>query len=150
MDLANALHEEAGRDLFQDNPPHAEAQRVEHLVLLERAREQDDLSGGLVLLQLAQDLEPVLAWHVDVEDQDVGAVAADGGEGFLAVHAASDHLEVGLQLEEARQPVEHDRMVVGQDETDGHATRSPAGRGGGCRGGRHSGSSGSPASRPGT
>src|SRR3989449_10727253 len=117
MDLADALHEEAGRGLFQHNPPHAEAQRVEHLVLLERAREQDDLSGGLVILHLAQDIEPVLAWHVDVEDQDVGAVAADGGEGFLAVHAASAHLEVGLQLGEARQPAQHDRMVRSEEHT---------------------------------
>src|SRR2546425_12819683 len=97
-----------------------------HLVLLERACEQDDLRAGLVLLQLAQDLEPILARHVDVEDQDVGAVAAHGGHSLLAIHAANDDLEVGLQLVKTRPPLDNECMECSQDLTERTASHSRA------------------------
>ena len=56
--------------------------------------------------------------HVEVEDQDVGLVAADVADRGLDVAGLGDHLEVVLGVEQQAQGAADDRMVVGEHDRD--------------------------------
>jgi hypothetical protein len=128
--LADTFHQQARRHLFQDDAANAEPYGFEHLFFRQRRREDHD--AGLVrqALELPQDREAVLAWHPDVENQDIRLQPHDLGSDLLAPKAAPDHLEVLLQTEELLQPVEDDRVIIGKEEANRHVRRpslEPAG-----------------------
>src|SRR4029077_2427236 len=82
--------------------------------------------------------------HVDVEDQDLGAVPVDVAAGRIRVPGLGDHLDVGLALEHEAQGAADDGVVIRKNYGDrlgrflprfghGRTLARPAGAGGTLR-----------------
>ena len=59
-----------------------------------------------------------------------GSQPQDLGHDLFAAEAAAEHLEVFLQPEQLLQPVQDDRVVIGQEQADRHVRRQSAAEGG--------------------
>src|SRR5215510_12065817 len=69
-------------------------------------------------LHLAEDGQAVLAGQSQVEDEDVGFLRLHGGQAVLPGATARENREAGV-LEQSRDPIEDDRMGIGDDDDDG-------------------------------
>jgi hypothetical protein len=78
----------------------------------------EDMRGVRVRGKMASRLEPVHVRHADVEQHDVGSPLAGEGKRLDAVAGLGDHLDVLLRLEDHAEPAAHERLVVGDENTD--------------------------------
>ena len=120
----DAPDQRLGPRLLEHDPADAEADRLEQPVLVQLAGEDDRARARGFLGDAPQDLHPAEPRHAQVEDQDVGTVLPGRPQRRLPVRATRRHLHVRLLPEKAGERVEHERVVVGENETDGHV-RSP-------------------------
>ena len=97
-------------------------------MLLEGCRQQHHAGGKLRLLQLPEHVEAVHAGHADVQHEDVGIVLPHGPHGLLARAAPGQHGEILLGLQQALQPIEDERMIVGEYQGDRHVSDPPRAR----------------------
>ena len=58
--------------------------------------------------------------HSDVEQADVGAQLERQADCLAPVGGRADHFDVGLGVEQHRQPGAHDGLVVGDEDPDAH------------------------------
>ena len=147
VDLSHALDHHLRRQLLEHHAAHAEAERFDDFFFLQYGREQHHPRRRLLPVQLSKDGEPFVAGHVDVEDQHVRAMGAHGGQALRASHTACHHLKVRLEAKQILQPVEDDRVIVGQYNADRHATRPSDRLAAWPRAGRRQALNGSPACR---
>ena len=88
--------------------------------------------------------------HLDVEQGHVGVVLEDGGYDGVTGADLGDHLEVGLEGEQRGQRAADQRLVVGEQEPDGHGTHHGQREAGGELPGDHGGADvGGPLAQPG-
>src|SRR5262249_9004742 len=116
-----ALAEEAAR---------AGPQRLEDvLVDLERG-EDEDVYAGEVLIggDESRRGEPVEVGHPDVHQYDVGARLPGKLHRLPAGGRLADHLEIGCRVDEYRETLAYQRLVVGEEYPDGHAVPPGTGR----------------------
>ena len=74
----------------------------------------------MFLLHLLEDVEPRTSRHRHVEQYDVPRVATDLIEGIITVSRLSDNEYVRIIAEDLLQSLADNRMVVGDQHTDGH------------------------------
>ena len=63
---------------------------------------------------------PSMLGHPDVEQADVGPQLAGERHRLAPVGGLADHLDVGLGVEDHRQPGADELLVVGDEHADGH------------------------------
>ena len=69
----------------------------------------------------AQDAESAAAGHAEIEDQArrAGAARTASIVASVSVHVATTS-KTGVTVEQAQQALQHDRMIVGDDESNRH------------------------------
>src|SRR6516164_7458473 len=77
------------------------------------------------LRQMRQHLETRHAWHLDVEEHQVGLVLLDGGKCFAAVGTLRDDLEVGLVAQPDLDAASREHLVIDDERADLHAPTPP-------------------------
>ena len=120
VDLAQALDQQPRRHLLEHHPLDPQADRLDDVVLVEARGQEHHPRRRALGVELPQHRQAVLAAHAEVEQQEVGPQLAHRLERLVAVDAARHHLELRLQAEELLEPVEEDRVVVGEDDADAH------------------------------
>ena len=65
-------------------------------------------------------MQPVHLGHRHVHDDDVRVGLLDQGDGVQAVAGLAGDLQVGVVLEDAAEALADQRVVVDQDDADGH------------------------------
>ena len=69
-------------------------------------------------------LDPIELGHADVHQHDVGLELADLLDGVEPVGRLANHLEVVLRVEDHAEAGAHQRLVVGDQQSDAQATLS--------------------------
>ncbi len=121
MDLADARDERLGRQLLEDDGVCPDSHGVDHVGLIGRGREDEHARREALALDAAEDLEGPVA--IQVQHQHVRLMPPDGIQGAVDVGTHLEHGAVGLPLEHLRQAAEGERMLAGQDQTDGPRRR---------------------------
>ena len=67
------------------------------------------------------DVETAAAGHLDVEEEKVCGCGLQAGDGFFAVSAFSDDVDVGVVRQEEFEALTCKRLIVGDDGFEGHA-----------------------------
>src|SRR5437773_2661832 len=114
---ANAPEQQFRRRLFQHHAPRPKLDGLGHLGLLDRRRQHHG-AGARHRPDLAQGLEPRLAGHIQIQQEQVGLQPAHALDGLDAVASLSDDAEVGLGLEQPPQTVAKDGMVVSKQDAN--------------------------------
>jgi len=65
-----------------------------------------------------EDFEAVDAGHFDVEEDEVGVEALEGGEPRFAAGSSGDDLDGGLRLENHAQQAAHDGRVIDKEDAN--------------------------------
>jgi hypothetical protein len=118
--VSHGLQELSRGGLFQNDPADAKPYRLEDLFVGDLGGEQNHPRRDALAMDLAQHLDSIAPGHADVEHQDRGPRPAYRGERFLAVATACHHLDVVRRGEEMYEPVEDDRVIVGDDDARRH------------------------------
>ena len=74
----------------------------------------------LLLHHLHRRVQPVHLGHGHVHDDDIRVGLLDQRHGVQAVAGFADDLQVRVVLENAAEPLADQRVVVDQDDADGH------------------------------
>ena len=128
MHLADALDQQFGRGLFENNSGSSQLHGLDELVLVVGSGEHDD--AGLVLgdLQALQGGEAVEAGHLQIEQEDVGLVLLENVEHLAPVLRLRHDFEIFFEGEQTAETVAEDGMVVRYHDADlGLHGRSHAG-----------------------
>ena len=113
---------ELGRGgVLDDEPGRTGLQRAAQVARPAERRDDQHLGVGGHAPDLGGRGDAVEPGHLDVEQGDVGVVLEDGRYDGVAAADLGDHLEVGLEAEQRGQRATDQRLVVGQQEPDGHA-----------------------------
>jgi len=84
----------------------------------------EDDGGALLGGEFLNDLEAVGAGHLDVEEDDVGCVVFDGGEGFGAAAAFTDDFDGGVAAQKRAEAFASEGFVVDDEEAElGHGEK---------------------------
>jgi hypothetical protein len=112
VDFADALDQQRYRHFLQDDSADAESHRLQDAVFVQACGQEYDPRGQLLLMDLPQHRQSVLARHHDIEDQHIRLVLAYGTQSLLAIRATSDDLEIGFLSQEELQALEDKQMIV--------------------------------------
>ena len=108
--------------VLQDEPASAGLERFVD-VLLEAERRQDQDPGRFIRREDAsRGLETVEVRHPDVHQGDAGREARRLLDGFEAVFGLGDDLDPLLVLEQHPEARADHRLIVGDEDADGHHT----------------------------
>lgn len=111
--LADAGQQHVGRRVLQDVARSAPAQGVEQVVDLFEHREHDDPRVGEVARDLLAGHKSVFSGrHGNVEQEHVGLQLRRHPVGFVAVGRRAHHLHVLLRVDDEREALPHDFVVV--------------------------------------
>ena len=116
------LDQEFGSGVFEQEAPGACLKGAVHVFVEVEGGDHDDrewvidvgsgeLSGGLDAVDIG---------HADVEQAYVGTQFAGQGNRFASVGSLPDHLDVGLGVEDHREPGADDVLIISDDHADGH------------------------------
>ena len=113
----------SGSDAFSTSPwaPRCAASTTSSSPIARR--QDDDAAPRRRSLQFAEHLETAASRHPHVEHQHVGVLRLHRPQRFVAGAAAGDHREAHIAVEQPLQAVQHDRVVVGEDDADRHGSR---------------------------
>ena len=121
---AHTVEQRVGLRFLQHQSLDAELYGFGDVLVADRRREENDAAARRGPLQVAQHLEAAASRHCHVEHQHVGVLRLDCSHRLVAVAAAGDDGEAAVAVEQPFQAVQHDRVVVGEDDADRHG-RSP-------------------------
>jgi hypothetical protein len=128
VDGADARDELFGWDVFEQESARAGAQRVEDVLVEVEGGQHEHAWRVRALHDPPGCLEPVDGRHADVHEDDVGPGATRRVDGLGAVLGLGDHVQVVFGLEDHPKPGAHERLVVRDQDADGHAsTPAPSG-----------------------
>ena len=124
------LDQELGSGVLEQESPGAGLEGAVHVLVEVEGGDHDDrervldagsgeLSGGLDAVQVR---------HPDVEQAHIGPELAGEGHRLASVGGLADHLDVGLGVEDHREPGADQLLVVGDEHPDGHAAVPSLGR----------------------
>jgi hypothetical protein len=124
VDLVVVRRPDRGRDVvrvgvLEDEAAGAGLERRGDLLLLDEARQRDDLDLGIGSLDPGDRADPVELRHDDVHQDHVGRELADEVDTLEPVLGLADDLDVVEQLQVAAQPAADDAMVVDEHDADG-------------------------------
>ena len=119
---ADAVRELLGRDVLEQEPGGARAQRVVDVLVEVEGREHQDLRAVAGREHAAGRLDAVELGHADVHQHDVGGELARLLDRLQAVGGLADDVEVVLGVEDHPEARAHERLVVG----DQHPHRAHA------------------------
>ena len=80
---------------------------------------------GLLVPQLADDLETPRTRRVDIQDQHIGAQLPDLLLGLPAFNGLADELEVRVQADQSLEPFSNDRLIACDHQTDHRIPSAP-------------------------
>ena len=127
-DGADACDELFGWDVLEQESARAGVQGVEDVLVEVEGGQHEHARGVRGLHDPPGGLEPVDGRHADVHEDDVGPGATRSVDGLGAILGLADHVEVGLGLEDHPKAGAHERLVVGDQDADAHAsTPAPSG-----------------------
>ncbi len=112
-----------GVGVLEEVAGRAQVQRGADIVVRAEGREHGDVGRVRQCADLPQDGQAVGAGHLDVQQDEVGAVRGDGHQGGAAV-ADGDDLDAGMGGEDHPQAGAHQLFVVDDD----HPRRAGVGR----------------------
>ena len=98
----------------------AEPDGLGHFGVLDRRRQQDARAGQSRIGELLEKGQTAHARHAQVEDEHVRLLVRDRRHRGVGVRTRGDHREVRLPLQELLESVEHDGMVVDQNQPHAH------------------------------
>jgi len=127
-DGADARDELFGWDVLEQESARAGMQRVEDVLVEVEGGQHEHAWRMRALHDPPCGLEPVDGRHPDVHEDDVGPGATRGVDGLGAISGLGDHVQVWFGLENHPKAGAHERLVVGDQDADGHAsTLAPSG-----------------------
>ena len=88
--------------------------------MIEGGGEDDVRDAGFALDEFFEDAETVEAGHLDVEKNEVGGMFFNQTDGFEAVFALRDEINLGKGFEEKSEFVPGGLFVVDDEGVDGH------------------------------
>lgn len=118
----DGLGQQGGSGVLEQEPAGAGFERpVDILVEVEGGDDHDrqgvgDVGAG----EASGGFDAVHQRHSDVEQADVGAQLERQADCLAPVGGRADHFDVGLGVEQHRQPGAHDGLVVGDEDPDAH------------------------------
>jgi hypothetical protein len=118
MHLANALHQQLGGGLLEDDARAAEFHGLHEFVLVLGGGQHDDPGALACQLQALQDAEAVQTGHPQVEQQDVRLQLVEQAEYLGAVVGLADDLEILLQTQQLAQAVAENGVIVRDYDAD--------------------------------
>jgi hypothetical protein len=129
-DHPDRLDQVLGRDVLEQEPAGPGAQRRQHvLVEVEGGQDQHpDRVLDAVAGQAPGRLDPVHAGHADVHEHDVGPDVPGQPHRLGPIGRLPDHLEARLGVQDHPEPGPHQRLVVGDQDPDGHGAPPSRGR----------------------
>ena len=104
--------------ILEQEAARAGLDRGRDALLLDEARDGDDLDGRVAGLELGRGGDPVETGHDEVHDDDVGEQRRRRLERRDAVGGLADDLEVIVQVEEVAHAAADHGMVVDDQDTD--------------------------------
>ncbi len=119
-DRPHAVDQDAGRRLLEHHTQRSQANRLQHLALAHSGGQHHRADVDPLLVESPQHFEPAHLLHAQVEDENVGRVAARCGQRLAAVDAACDHLESLFGAEQVLEAVEDQRMIVREQNPQCH------------------------------
>jgi len=134
--LFNRLRDPLFIEGLQDVIDSVDLERFDR-VLIEGGRKDDLGQGNLAIEQLLDDAETVEAGHLDVEKNEIGIVFLDQADGFEAVLALGDDVNISGVFEQVGEFVACQLFVVDDDDGKRHGVMGRTGDSGMCGGNGH-------------
>jgi len=106
------------RIFLQHETEHAEIERAIKGFLLLEHRENNDTRSGPFVLQLPRNLESRQSGQIDIEDGDIGLLAADKLQCAWTVASFTDKIETRVVFHELAQSLSKQRMVIDDQDSD--------------------------------
>src|SRR5262245_7654510 len=123
-DLEDARLDLSEIEGLEDNLVKARAQDIRGQKAAGVRSDRDDRGRGeaWVGAKLLYRLDPSLARHLDIHQDEIGAVAGRGIDGLLAIASADDR--VALSLEEQAEEHLHVHLIVGDQDSMRHGEKA--------------------------
>src|SRR3990172_1019578 len=125
---ADGVDDVLGRRILEQEAAGAGAQRLESVFVEIEGGQDEDPRRGLDGDDAPGRLEPVDARHADVQDRHGRPEAPHQADGLGTVGTLADDAQVGLAVEDHPQPGAGQRLIVGDDDVDGHDDPTANGR----------------------
>src|SRR5881392_1161814 len=106
-----------GDSVFNARPCTGVERRAERLAVVVGG-EHENFRGCRPVAQRGDDLRPLDARELEVQDDDVGLVLLDELDDLRAVGGPGRDFDVGFAVEQRAQAFDHDRVVVGEQHAD--------------------------------
>ena len=126
-DDPNGIEDVFGARVFEQEAARSAAQRlIDVVVEIERGQHDDPQLGELGIAgDPAGGLQSVESWHPDVHEDDVRPHPPRESDGVGTVLRFADQLEVVGVAHHRGEPGPHQRLIVGDDDPDGHDSTAP-------------------------
>ena len=110
---AHRLHQHLRRRFLQHQAARPELQRLDDVVAIDARGQEDGPRRQRAAAERAQDFEPRQSGHREIQQQNARLGAARHFERLVSVERLADDEDVALGLEQLAQPLEQDRVIVG-------------------------------------
>ena len=123
---ADSVEKLIARYTFEQVTLHPRLNRFHNAFVAVEGGEGNGAHAGVDGLHAAQRFHPVNAGHLQIDEDDIGAVGVELVDEILAATGLGHHIEIGLGAEDGDKAVEHHRVVVGNDQANlgGHGAAS--------------------------
>ena len=129
VDFADALDEQFGRGLLQNDSGGAQLHRLDEFVLVVGSGENNHAGFVFGDLEALQRGQTVQAGHFQIQQQDIGFMLLQNIEHLATVLGLSYDFEILFQGEQPAESIAEDRMIVRYYDPDlGLGRRSHSGR----------------------
>src|SRR5262245_34460416 len=117
------------RNVLEQEPARARAERFVDILLEPEGREDEDAGPFFPPVdELSGGFEPVQARHADVHENDVGPERPGGFDCLESVGRLADDFDLSIRLEDLAKACADERLVVCDENTNGHPFIAPRGR----------------------
>ena len=111
-----------GADVLEQEAARAGADRLVDVLVQVEGGEDEDARVGATCDEISGRLDPVEIGHPDVHQDHVREQTARGLDCLEAVLGLADHLELRPRLEDHPEAAANERLVVSQEDLDGHSS----------------------------
>ena len=113
VDAMNALDEQVGGGLLENDAAGAEAHGADHVAIVFGGGQDDDARGQRIEIDFFEDGQAVFIRHAEIEQKNIGLEFGEQLDALGAVLRFADDGDVFVAVEQFAQAVAKDRVVVG-------------------------------------
>ena len=113
MHAMNALHQEIGGRLLQNDAACAEAHGANYIAIVFRRRQNNDARGQSIEIDFLENSEAVFIRHAQVEEKNIGLELGEELDALRAVLRFADDGDIFVGIEKFPQAIAKDRVVIG-------------------------------------